>query len=118
MINEEFDVEVKKEREVEEDIKQISSQADDEENESSMSNEKKAVMEDSVLEENTVIKEEKDQESTIKKVINLGNYEENNEELVYRSKNERVKDYVIYGFLIFLVLIVGVLLYERLWYKR
>lgn len=48
------------------------------------------------------------------KVINLNSQPKIKEgQLVYRSKNERIKDYVIYGFVFFLVCIIGVLLYEK-----
>jgi hypothetical protein len=52
-----------------------------------------------------------------KKVIKLNSQESNKEvQVVYESKNEKIKNYVTYGFIFFLICIIGILLYEKKWY--
>lgn len=48
-----------------------------------------------------------------KTIINLGGYEASEETVVYTSKMQRIKDYFVYFFVFFLIVIVCFLLYER-----
>lgn len=51
-----------------------------------------------------------------KKVINLNSQDDNREvQVVYESKNERIKNYMVYGFIFLLICIIGILLYEKKW---
>jgi len=51
-----------------------------------------------------------------KKVINLNSQGDNKEiQVVYESKNERMKNYMTYGFIFLLICIIGILLYEKKW---
>jgi len=54
-----------------------------------------------------------------KKVINLNSQDDNREvQVVYESKNERIKNYMTYGFIFFLICIIGILLYEKQWSRQ
>jgi competence ComEA-like helix-hairpin-helix protein len=51
---------------------------------------------------------------TTTKIISLnGNEEETKEELIYISKNAKVIDYLSYGFVVFLIFIIGVLIWDK-----
>ena len=54
------------------------------------------------------------------KVINLNLQDDFKESqiTVYRSKIERIVDYLVYAFILFLICVVGVLLYERKWLRQ
>jgi len=51
-------------------------------------------------------------------VINLGKQKVIREKIIFTSKNELVKSYMIYGFVLFLILVIFLLLYEKNGYNN
>lgn len=52
---------------------------------------------------------------TPKKVINLNSHDVSKESqtTIYESKNERIMNYLVYGFIFFLICVIGILLYDK-----
>lgn len=70
----------------------------------------------------TIIKQNKEKTKelnpivTSQKVINLNPLNKTeSEQIIYKSKNQRIKDYMVYGFIFLLICIIIVLFYEKKW---
>ena len=101
--------------------------ADEEEEEEEEDNEEEDSEDDTEEDENeeraknSDAREENIQDDVItshvaKKVINLNfdeQRQENNREVVYKSKHERIKDFMMYAFMGFLIAVIALLLLER-----
>lgn len=71
-----------------------------------------------VDEENNVIAEIKDErtyapQAEIGSIINLNHQQSSTDKVIYESKNQKIKNYAIYGFSLFLVLVILVLLMRK-----
>ena len=65
-----------------------------------------------IIEINEIVSEIESPEPD-KKIIKLNHHEEKNSVVIYESKNEKIRKYSIYGFSLFLVFIIAVLICKQ-----
>ena len=76
--------------------------------------EEESDVEEEIVEETVISFSDDSIEVEVKtKIILLNSEEEVEEELIYISKNAKVIDYLIYGFAIFLIFVIGVLIWDK-----
>jgi hypothetical protein len=78
----------------------------------SIKNNKKTENEEEIIEYDTRTEVEPEES---KKIIKLNEQIKKEEEIIYKSKNELIKEYVIYAFIFFLICIICILLLQRIW---
>lgn len=121
VVFEEFNILVNKNEETSQDTEQNNESTEEitnEENDSNIKEETSKKEKEEETNEVLVVNLTKENPSLniAAKVIKLNEQEDlNKEQLVYKSKNQKIKEIVIYAFIAFLILIIIVLLFERRW---